>query len=550
MSALRDKARTLLERWLASESLLEADGILWALTCIVTIRTVMEPVLERGHRLSPELDVYTTVVINLHAYLSWVCLFAAMVLVVRVVLGETLGRSARLALLMSPVMILVPIVDFIATGGRGAFILYSGSWKTLAYDLLNLFLPWKHIDMVGAGPRVEIAIVTLSAVLSTALLLGRDERPWRRWLRGVGLAGSIYATVFVFGYLPAIYGALGRPLERRALDAAVAQTVFGMYLVPTLLIGAGLAAAGWREDRRLTRAVLGAFYPSRVLLYLFMLGFGFVFTAVEGGKTASLRDASTLWRLGCAALSICLLFAAAKLDNDLHDQAIDRVSNPERPLVSGAMTEAQARSWRRVFVLLSMVFGVSVDRGFFWLWLLLWTASSVYSAPPWRLRRVYPLGHLVLATIATTTFFAGGLVLESYKFYVAIQHHFVVLLVFSACFTLAHLKDGKDIAGDAAAGVPSLFSLVGRVAGAAPGELARVHKWTAGVLAMVLVALVAATLRELGALQVAAIAGLAAFALAAGAILFTLRTAKQMDRLLACVAVLLVYESAVWVRTL
>ncbi len=550
MSQLREKARALVEQWLASESIAEADGILWAFTCIVTIRTAMDAVLERGHRLSAELDAYTTVVMYLHAYLSWVCLFASMLLVVRVVLGETLGRSARLALLMSPVTLLVPVVDFIVTAGRGDMVLYSYSWKTLAYDLLNLFLPWKHIEMVGAGPRVEIAIVTASAVVATGWLMGRDERPWRRWLRGVALGASIYAVVFVFGYLPAIYASMGRVLPRSSLDASAAQGAFSMYLVPVIALGAGLAAAGWREDRRLTRAVLGAFYPSRVVLYLYMLGFGFVLTAVDGGKLASLRDAGTLWRLGCAAVSICLLFAAAKLDNDLHDQAIDRVSNPDRPLVSGAMTEAQARSWRRAFVLLSLLFGVSVDRGFLWLWLVLWTASSVYSAPPWRARRVYPLGHVVIATIAITTFFAGGMVVESYKFYVALRDHYVVLLAFGACFTLAQVKDGKDLAGDAAAGVPSLFSIVGRVAGAAPGELALVHKATAGVLALVLMALLAAILRRLGVLHMAAVGGLAAFALAAGAVVFRLRTPRQIDRLLVCVAALLVYESAVWLRTL
>jgi 4-hydroxybenzoate polyprenyltransferase len=163
------------------------------------------------------------------------------------------------------------------------------------------------------------------------------------------------------------------------------------------------------------------------------------------------------------------------------------------------------------------------------------SASYVYSVPPLRLRRYYPVGHLILSSIGISTFLAGGALINSYEVYIQLQQKEVLLYIFSAFFFISHVKDFKDIEGDKAAGVQNILNYI------------QVQK-TMGIifisgftLSTYLIA------RILNIANAAMIIGMLLFL--SGSIYYILKTKSisRLDRLLMLALIFLIYLTCLWI---
>ena len=426
------------------------------LAMIILLRMFLEELLEDGHRFFQPWDSYDDLNYYLHMFASWVCIFLSMTLPVKAFLGLSYRESLRFTLLFFPVILTVPAIDFLATGGAGARIVYAQELSLFADYFLGMLNPFQTLPLVTPGVRCEILAVTAGSFLLALF-------PFRRGLlRSILLAVSIYLSIFFYGFLPSLVEALGVNLEKFAEFSATgvirSQRFAFIYLWLFFVLS---AAAGWvlfREDRARVRAVASLAFPSRSLHYLLLLVFGFLYAAQAGAIYGRLLNGADVSKLAMALVSIFLLFVHAKITNDMNDLTIDRISNPGRPLVSGVLTTAAAGSLGRLAWGAGWVAALMTAKIFICCWLALWAASHVYSAPPFRLRRFYPAGHLTLAAIGSLVFLAGTMLALGDGAYNRISEKAIFVYVFLAFFCLCHLKDFKDMEGDRAAGVGNILA--------------------------------------------------------------------------------------------
>ncbi len=435
-------------------------GALFAtLSAVIIIRTYLEKLLSEGHRmLFTSSDFYACIVGDLHMYFSWVCIFLSMSVPLAVFLGVRYRDAIKLTLIGFCITVFVPLADYAATWGNGDEIRYFRSFDSFLYNYINLFNPFASMKGVTAGVRLEVLTLFFGSFLVSLSGFRRG------FVRSALLAFSLYTVVYVYGYILPIHKFLGMDLDSLRPGSAAgingAQALFFAYLGPFLLSLAGIALVMLKRERGSGKIIACLFYPSRLLFYLWLLCFGFLYTAEQVGIFPNVLNRTDLLRFTAAAISIALLFVYAKLINDEHDLEIDRVSNPERPLPNGNIGRSDARGLAAILAALSLVLAVPVERDFFYVWACLWGLSYIYSSPPFRLRRFWPLGHLTLALIGTGVFLAGACVARPDDFYAVLEHKEIIAYVLLAFFCLAHVKDLKDIEGDRAGGV---FNIFGRV---------------------------------------------------------------------------------------
>jgi 4-hydroxybenzoate polyprenyltransferase len=275
-------------------------------------------------------------------------------------------------------------------------------------------------------------------------------------------------------------------------------------------------------------------YPSRLLFYLWLLLFGFLHTAQQAGSLSRIFALAELLKLACAACSITLLFVYAKIINDIHDLVIDRISNRRRPLVEGVISEGRARKLATILLVLSAVLAIPLGISFFSLLFLIWGLSYLYSAPPMRLRRFWPVGSVTLALIGGGVFIAGTCISRPNGFGSIREDKEIIGYLLTAFFFLCQIKDMKDIEGDRAAGVGNLFGRVSH-----PRMLALVLYGCFLGMAFLLAI-------RVGVGMGATVAG--TLACAAAALFMTVRTRELagLDRLFVLSFLFLLYLSGAW----
>ncbi len=147
--------------------------------------------------------------------------------------------------------------------------------------------------------------------------------------------------------------------------------------------------------------------------------------------------------------------------NDIVDVDIDKISNPNRPLIKKELSEKDMRETGHVWLLVALLGSWCAGFYPFFMSLIYIAAYYIYSAPPLRLRRFpgvssFLIGIAGLATILSGFFFiSANKQLQTFPMLLAAG---IIVMI-----TLAiNVKDMKDIAGDKANGIITLPILFGK----------------------------------------------------------------------------------------
>lgn len=417
-------------------------SIFTGLASVIVVRCVLEAIFE-NQALAPEnTDFYGTLVAYSHITISWLCLFTTFAVAVAMFMDLRLTESFKIVLLCSPLIILVPILDYIVSGG--AAIDYGENFSDFLYNYVNLFNPVASIKMVSLGVRVEVFFATTGSFLVSFLYFKKSL------IRSLFFAISLYTIIFSFGYLPAIMPFLVQ-------HSYLAE--FPLYLPVFILLMVFIFICLRRDNRDWANIIMHLLFPSRLLFYILLLSFGMIFTAKANGVYPKIFLSGGMINLFLASASIVLLFVHAKIKNDFYDRDIDMISNPGRDVVFKAMPAENVCSLANILLLPSFIFGLAAHRYFFPLWLLILALCSLYSEPPMRLRRFYPIGHIVLSMVGASVFMAGAVLAGSGTFFTINDVPKMTICVFVGFFFLSHIKDLKDIEGDRFGGVVNVYNL-------------------------------------------------------------------------------------------
>ncbi|VAX36802.1 hypothetical protein MNBD_UNCLBAC01-1306 [hydrothermal vent metagenome] len=225
------------------------------------------------------------------------------------------------------------------------------------------------------------------------------------------------------------------------------------YCIPFLFLLLGVMAL-YRNDKM--QAMIINLRPIRSLIFVMAVG--------TGGWVRSLSS-NDLYEgyLFFNAFAIFLVWQVSVFINDIFDMDIDRLTNPERPLIKGIVTPDEYKLAGILLSFIAMSLTIVIKPVVFLMIVVSIFLAYSYSAPPLRLRKTL-LGNLVIGLSLAISFWAG--LFSSDDPYVFHKRHvFLGVLLFIIGTVISLSKDIKDVEGDKQCGIDNLFTSYGKAKG-------------------------------------------------------------------------------------
>ncbi len=409
-----------------------------AFLAVTQLRTFCE-VFSTGIRALTPLDLA-------HFTLFYVSLAACVIIVVALLSRAQVESVARVVLPGFIVLLLTPSLDLMVFQGRVAHITYfqPGMHDDLVRRFLTVGGTFQD-SAVSPGMKTEI-------ILALTVLAGYVFGKTRSIGRALAAAVSVYAVAFAHGMLPYFTHwtlGIGHPESPLVPRAGVYSACLLLALLPE-----GIALLLIADRAKLWLFIKDS-RPLRVLHFELMLLLGVVLGVRSLGWPATYLLVPRAL-LSAVALVLAALFCI--VINNVYDIEIDRVSNTGRPLVRGSIDQGMYVRLGWIFCALALVYaGVAGPVAVLAVWVCMGT-YFMYSAPPFRLKRVPILSKLVISVNSLAVVVLGWGLTGGY--WSSVPRWIAAFLLLG--FTLAaSFIDLKDYEGDRLSGVKTLPVLIG-----------------------------------------------------------------------------------------
>ena len=386
----------------------------------------------------------------IHYPLFHLCFFVAITIVLSIMTRGKILDVTRLSICFLPVVLLAPVLDLVLSAGSGYNMAYMFDDLPILIQRYLTFTGGSHRGGATPGIRLELLVI----FLFIGIYIYLKTRNPIRVMTGVIL---LYTFGFILGALPSIVTILwtGRSsageMARMFAGSIVLHHFYSfnlkisLILLPVLLV----LLAWWYRlyDNIKFAAILRNFRPKRALHYLCMSGIGMIIGFARYPQSDFLESPFPSLILFLSAISVALAWWFSVGENDIHDIKGDRVSNPERPLPSGILQSSELRHLSLIILILSLVAASVVRYSFFLPILVSVGLSFIFSAPPFRLKRILYLAPFIPALCSLLVCLAGFIIFS--KDYSFIGFPPWVMVTIFVGFSLAiTVKDIKDIEGD------------------------------------------------------------------------------------------------------
>ncbi len=424
-------------------------------SAIIILRMLLEDLIEQPEIFHNSLKFYENIVDLGHVFTCWWILILFIALALSVFLRRPFMELFSLSVIGLPVLLIVPFVDALFPVVGRAGIQYQTDLSTLPHTLLNLFNPMVSLTGITPGVRIEIALVLI------AIPVGAHHILKKSWVTGILATIPVLITISIFGYLPAFFKFGGVP-EFQGTESGNAVLFMRMLLIPLILLLTGIIfrlaheqPGGWKLLRK-------AIYPSRMTAYggAFLTGYFLVHLNIPSNPNSVFFMEFS--KVATALLGIWFLFLSTKFRNDIIDLPADRISTPDRPLVTGELSIETANQLAAIFTAISFPLMIQGGENLFLFWLAFCGISHLYVSRYLNVRTIYPLGQGAIAALIVFLVLAGGELATPGGAVLAAQlNPMFIPGVFIMAFLVANLKDFRDLEGDRIAGyrsLPMLFS--------------------------------------------------------------------------------------------
>ncbi len=380
----------------------------------------------------------------LHYDLSYAAVAILFILLLHIAARTPVAKTARVVLPAFLVLCIVPVLDLALSGGLGYNIAYLSPEKhgNIRHLLLTFFGPIAERG-VSPGIRVEVGLALLGAWCYIFVKTGR-------WLRSFFYTLVAYLILFFYLAFPYVIEPALNILGLRFLYSNEQFT--GFYLLVILLAG---VPALYLADREKFRVIIADIRPARLAHYLLMTALG---VALGSNYHPLIIFSANPFRLLFIAVGIAFAWLFSVMTNNLADETIDRVSNPNRPLVKEAFPRPLYTKLAWGFFFLALLYGGAAHFRDFFLIAVFIAAYFLYSMPPLRLKRIPFFSKLVISGNSFLLFLLGFMsTTGSHK-----ELPWAIPIFFLTIFTAAvNFIDIKDYAGDKAVGIKTLPVLLG-----------------------------------------------------------------------------------------
>jgi 4-hydroxybenzoate polyprenyltransferase len=320
----------------------------------------------------------------LHFNLSFFYIAVQITLIVALFLKDDLEKLARVTFLFFSIILVPPLFDLILSGGKGYTMTYY--IPHIHQDLFTKYLTfWGNYEGSGATPGIKIEVFCgmIGAFFYT---LYKKEKVWK----GLLLAWSIYTAIFIFGMTPFLWKSL---IGLFGLQYKLTNQYFSFFFLLALLPQMGVLFYLYRPH--IFKSLMKDLRITRMIHYQLMFFLGLIL-----GDLAGFR--STSWSIDLWAVLIffplSLFFAClfSIVINNIADKNIDKISNPERPLITGDIHPKTYLKCGVLFLGCSWIYSGILGFQWFFFNTLFIALYFIYSAPPLRLKRIPFLSKLVL----------------------------------------------------------------------------------------------------------------------------------------------------------
>jgi 4-hydroxybenzoate polyprenyltransferase len=380
-----------------------------------------------------------------HYTLSYVALALTLILFLHAVAGDPIMRAARIVLPGFILLNTVPLIDRLLGVQDVHHIAYflSDSSADLLVSFLTFFGPLQAWG-VTPGMRVEIAVV----MCVIGLYIFHRTRLIQR-----AVTGAFLFYVLIFSYVATpfwIKGVMGFCSFSKELDSwlLVHWYVVLVTILSTIVL--------YLLRRDVFKAIVEDMRVSRLVHYLLFILLGFLFYRRAGIFPVSM-DREFFFRAFFLIMGVSAAWLFSVITNNEADRDIDRISNPDRPSVSGAVSAELYRriGWGSFCCAGFFAFMAGIKE--FEIVLVFMATYFLYSMPPLRLKRVPVLSKFVIGINSLLMFMLGyGFVVNRITVSPGIVVFFLIFLAAAANFI-----DLKDHDGDAKAGIRTLSGLIG-----------------------------------------------------------------------------------------
>jgi len=393
----------------------------------------------------------------------------SIIIVLHLFSRERIDAVARVVLSFFWVILIPPLIDFFVFKGRYFPLGYLPSIREALQGIVFIFDFTRKLSTVSYGVRIELLLIL---ILSWAYLWAKTQKRINSLLGGLC---SLWSVLLVAGSIPVLLlytvefpwtaQRLGENLLRElSIKGTIFSTQDSLYaLVYSFVFSILLLIYYSCYDFKKFKALLKNVRPFRVIHFLLLafLGMGY-FCLLQTGAKIFLPAMGLI--LPAFALGFCYCAQSLAVINDIVDKKGDCLTNRDRPLVTGILTETEYREIGTVCAIMSAGIFISISYYAFLMVLTFWVFYFIYSSPPLHLKKIFPLNMSVIAVNGLVMFLSGISVFAGADSFSYIRGE-IAWVIFLPFFLGINMITLKDFAGDKQEKVFTLPVLLGQKKG-------------------------------------------------------------------------------------
>ncbi len=465
-----------------------------AFSGIVALRIVIESLLSSTVVNNPHASSFFSLsrfmmYEFMHFYFLMSCILLLLFVCFTCILRYDYVHTLKFLIIGLGVFILLPpVID--ATVFSGYAIRSYYEFYSLKEVFVHFFTFMSHEPLLGTTPgqRIVIGLSLLFLIpFARTILVRRSPSPLSIFPRIATLLFFVYLIFYAAATAPSLFVLCASALTGGLFNgeifmisyAHIAQFFFGPLLSPPSLVQPDITAVSHFKmsliffilslflllcvvfvyTRQLFIGLLVNMRPAQTLYHCALLLFGIIIAILVRGYGLDFSFFNLLV-ITALLLSVVLAWLGSVVINDLYDVDVDVISNSDRPLVSGIISDTHYLQLGIYLIALSSTVALFINLYVGLLIVGYHALSFVYSMPPLRLKK-YPLIATATASLASLLIIFAGYALASPTQTTLHFPQSLGWLIFISLTFCLPIKDLKDIDGDRADGTITLPTLFG-----------------------------------------------------------------------------------------
>lgn len=353
-------------------------------------------------------------------------------------------KITKVVLACSLIIVLAPILDLIISKGAGFNISYliPGIHHNLIYRYFTL---GGDCELGGATPGIKIEVV-LILIASFIYLYNKNIKI----LKNIFYTIIIYSTIYMYLILPFILGLIFKGYKNETIfkDEIISKIYLIFCLIQLIIIF-------YICNKNYFSAILKDLRPFRILHYEFM----FLFGIIIGLKKLNLSiQIDNILNFILIPVSIVLAGLFAIVINNFEDLEIDKISNPKRPIILKTIDPEIYLKIGWFSLILALIVSATANFTAFFIILLVTGNYYLYSAGPFRFKRLLLLSKLFISANSLAFVLLGYLIMGGTIETFPKPLFLFFLIGFTA---VINFIDIKDCEGDKAENIKTLPTILG-----------------------------------------------------------------------------------------